>query len=184
MEQLVSKVKDQTAKVIEALKTDLSGIRTGRANPSLIENVKVEAYGQMMTVKEVGMISTPDPKMLTVQPWDAGTMPGIIKGVRDAGLGLNPVEDSGIVRIPLPQITAERRAEFIKLVGTKSEEKRVQIRGIRREVMEGLDRDKKAGAASEDDIKRAEASVQKAIDEAMSQVDSVARAKEAELQEI
>src|SRR3989344_1208713 len=144
MDQLISKIHDQSAKIIEALKADLAGIRTGRAAPSLIENVKVQVYGQVMMLKEVGMISTPDPKMLTVQPWDANNAGAIIKGIQESGLGLNPAEDGGIIRVPLPQITQERRNEFIKLVGTKAEEKRIQIRSIRREVMESLDKDKQS----------------------------------------
>lgn len=184
MDEILKHLKDQTSKIIEALKIDLAGIRTGRANPSLLENVKVEVYGQVMMLKEVGMISAPDPKMLTVQPWDANNSAAIIKGVRDSGLGLNPAEDGGVIRVPLPQITAERRAEFIKLVNTKAEEKRVQVRNVRREFMDQIDRDEKSGAISEDDQKRSQDQIQKAIDEAMIQVDSVAKAKESELLEI
>lgn len=184
MDELISKIKDKTTKIIDALRADLASIRTGRANPSLIENVRVEVYGQTMVLKEVGMISSPDPKMLTVQPWDANNSAAIIKGIRDSGLGLNPAEDGGVVRVPLPQITQERRNEFIKLVGTKAEEKRVQIRNIRREMIEGIDKDKKAGAISEDDQRRAQDQIQKAVDSAMAEVDSVAKAKETELQEI
>lgn len=184
MDQLLTRIREQSAKIIDSLRTDLAGIRTGRANPSLIENVRVEAYGQMMTLKEVGMISTPDPKMLTVQSWDANNNQAIIKGIREAGLGLNPVEDSGVIRVPLPQITAERRNEFIKLVGTKAEEKRIQIRNVRREVMESLDKDKKSGVIGEDEHRRAGEQIQKAVDNAMAEVDTISKAKEAELQEI
>ncbi len=184
MQELLSQLKDRTSKIIDSLRADLAGIRTGRANPALIENVKVEVYGQTMMLKEVGMISSPDPKMLTVQPWDVNNSQAIIKGIRDSGLGLNPAEDSGVVRVPLPQITQERRNEFIKLVGTKAEEKRVQIRNIRREMIESTDRDKKSGAISEDDQRRAQDSIQKAVDSAMAEIDAVARAKETDLQEI
>ena len=104
MDQLLSRIREQTSKILDILKADLAGIRTGRANPNLIENVKVEAYGQVLTLKEVGMISTPDPKMLTVQPWDLNNANAIIKGIQEAGLGLNPVQDSGVIRVPLPQM--------------------------------------------------------------------------------
>lgn len=184
MDLLLSQLKERTSKIIGVLKQDLASIRTGRANPTLIENVKIEAYGQTMMLKEVGMISSPDPKMLTVQPWDAQNSAAIIKGIRDSGLGLNPAEDGGVVRVPLPQITQERRNEFIKLVGTKAEEKRVQIRNIRREMIEGIDKDKKSGAISEDECRRAQEGIQKAVASATAEVDSVAKAKETELQEI
>lgn len=184
MEELLSQLTDKTNKIIEALKSDLAGIRTGRANPSLIENVKVEAYGQVMTLKEVGMISAPDPKMLTVQPWDANNAQAIITGIRDSNLGLNPAIEGGIIRVPLPQITQERRLEFIKLVGTKQEERKVQIRNVRREVMEGLDKEKKSGSIGEDEFHRSQEQIQKAVDTAMDQIESVANTKEAELREI
>lgn len=184
MDQLISVFKEKAAKVIESLKADLAGIRTGRANPGLIENVKVEVYGQVMTIKEVGMISAPDPKMLTVQPWDANNIQPILKGIRESGMGLNPAEDSGVIRVPLPQITQDRRNELIKLVNTKAEEKRIQIRNIRREIIEGLDKDKKTGTIGEDEHRRLQDNIQKAVDAAMSEVDSVAKSKEAELLEI
>lgn len=193
MDQLLSQLREKTSKIIEALKADLVSIRTGRANPALIENVKVEVYGQTMMLKEVGMISSPDPKMLTVQPWDAQNASAIIKGIRDSGLGLNPAEDGGVIRVPLPQITQERRNEFIKLVGTKAEEKRVQIRNIRREMIEGIDKDKqslrskelkKSGAIGEDEARYIKDQIQKAVDSVMAEVDGVAKAKETELQEI
>lgn len=192
MDEILLKIKEKTAKVLEALKMDLAGIRTGRANPSLIENVKVEVYGQLMTLKEVGMISAPDPKMLTVQPWDANNAQPILKGIRDSGLGLNPAEDSGVIRVPLPQITQERRNELIKLVSTKAEEKRVQIRNIRREVIDQIDKDKqslrsgelKKATIGEDEVKRIKDQIQKAVDTVMAEVDSVSKTKEAELLEI
>lgn len=184
MDEIISQLQVKTNKIIEALKTDLSGIRTGRANPGLIENVKVQVYGQMLILKEVGMIAAPDPKMLTVQPWDANNVQPIINSIRDSGLGLNPAADSGIIRIPLPQITQERRQEFIKLVGSKAEEKKIQIRNVRREVMEGIDKEKKVGSIGEDEYHRASEQIQKAIDAAMDQLEAVAKTKEAELQEI
>jgi ribosome recycling factor len=139
------------------------------------------------------MISAPDPKMLTVAPWDANNTQPILKGIRDSGLGLNPAEDSGVIRVPLPQITQERRNELIKLVNTKAEEKRIQIRNLRREVIESIDKDKqslrsnelkKASAVSEDEARRIKDQIQKAVDSTMAGVDSVAKAKEAELHEI
>lgn len=184
MDEMLLKIKDQTSRIINALQEDLGGIRTGRANPSLLENVKVEVYGQIMTLKEVAMIASPDPKLLSVQPWDANNTASIIKGIRDAGMNLNPVEDSGTIRVALPQITAERRVELGKLVNAKAEEKRVQVRQVRRDAFDTLSRQEKSGSISEDDQKRSEGQIQKAIDSAISEIDKLAETKEAELQEI
>ncbi len=126
--------KDEFQLAIEHLKKELSGIRTGRANTAAVENITVMAYGSPMTVKGVASIGVPDAKTLTVDPWDKSLIKEIEKGIRDAGVGLNPVNEGTLLRITMPQMTEETRRQLIKVVGEKSEEAREKIRGIREDV--------------------------------------------------
>ncbi|HEY7807544.1 MAG TPA: ribosome recycling factor [Croceibacterium sp.] len=166
---------------VEALKHDLSGLRTGRANVALLEPVHVEVYGAMMPLNQVATISAPEPRMLSVQVWDKANVIPVEKGIAHANLGLNPMIDGQTIRLPLPDLTEERRRELAKLCGKYSENAKIAIRNVRRDGMEALKEDEKRKDISEDERKRAEDDVQKATDKHVAEVDAVAAAKEKEI---
>jgi ribosome recycling factor len=166
---------------VEALKHDLGGLRTGRASVSLLEPVTVEVYGSHMPINQVASISVPEPRMLSVQVWDRSNVGPVEKAIRSAGLGLNPVTDGTTLRLPIPDLTEERRRELAKLVGQYAEKARIAVRNVRRDGMEALKTDEKKHEISQDEHKRLEAEVQKLTDETIKEVDSAAQAKEKEI---
>jgi ribosome recycling factor len=166
---------------VEALKHDLSGLRTGRANVALLEPVHVEVYGAMMPLNQVATISAPEPRMLSVQVWDKANVIPVEKGIAKANLGLNPMIDGQTIRLPLPDLTEERRRELAKLCGKYSENAKIAIRNVRRDGMEALKEDEKKKDISEDERKRREDEVQKTTDKHVAEVDAVAAAKEKEI---
>lgn len=164
-----------------ALKTEFSGLRTGRASTSLVEPVVVEAYGQQMPMNQVGTVSVPEPRMITIQVWDKGMVGAVEKAIRESGLGINPVVDGQNVRIPVPPLTEERRVELAKVAGKYSEQCKVSIRNVRREGMEAI---KKAEGVGEDDQKKMSEEVQKLTDEMIKMVDATLEKKEAEIMQV
>lgn len=166
---------------VESLKSDLAGLRTGRANTSLLDPVVVEVYGAMMPLNQVATVSAPDPRMLSVQVWDKANLVAVEKGIAKANLGLNPMIDGQNVRLPLPDLTAERRKELAKLAGQYSEQAKIAIRNVRRDGMEALKEDEKKKEISEDDRKRAEDEVQKLTDKYVGDAEQAAQAKEKEI---
>ncbi|MEO0814439.1 MAG: ribosome recycling factor, partial [Myxococcota bacterium] len=146
---------------VEALKSDLSGLRTGRANTSLLDPVQVEVYGAMMPLNQVATVSAPEPRMLSVQVWDKSNLTAVEKGIAHANLGLNPMIDGQTLRLPMPDLTEERRKDLAKLAGQYAEKAKVAIRNVRRDAMESLKADEKKKEISEDDRKRLEEEVQK-----------------------
>jgi ribosome recycling factor len=166
---------------VEALKHDLSGLRTGRANIALLEPVHVEVYGAMMPLNQVATISAPEARMLSVQVWDKANVIPVEKGIAKANLGLNPMIDGQTIRLPLPDLTEERRRELAKLCGKYAENAKIAIRNVRRDGMEALKEDEKRKDISEDERKRHEDEVQKATDKFVAEADSVAAAKEKEI---
>jgi ribosome recycling factor len=166
---------------VESLKHDLSGLRTGRANIALLEPVHVEVYGAMMPLNQVATISTPEARMLSVQVWDKANVIPVEKGIAKANLGLNPMIDGQTIRLPLPDLTEERRKELAKLCGKYAENAKIAIRNVRRDGMEALKEDEKRKEISEDERKRHEDEVQKATDRFVSEADAAAVAKEKEI---
>ena len=166
---------------VEALKSDLSGLRTGRANTTLLDPIQVEVYGAMMPLNQVATVSAPEPRMLSVQVWDKSNMTPVEKAIRQAGLGLNPMTDGQNIRLPIPDLTAERRKELAKLAGQYAEKARIAIRNVRRDGMEALKDDEKKKEISEDDRKRSETEVQKLTDATIAEIDAAATAKEKEI---
>lgn len=169
---------------IEHFKMELSAIRAGRANPSLIENIPVDAYGAKMKLVEVGTISSPQPSLLTVQVWDVSLIQNVIKAIQESNLGLNPSNEGNLVRLPIPPLTEERRQEFVKLVHQKIEETKVVIRQIRQDVRQVWDKQKDASEISEDELFRREKLLQELIDKHTTQIDELGKKKEEELMEI
>ncbi|HSR00493.1 MAG TPA: ribosome recycling factor [Sphingomicrobium sp.] len=166
---------------VEALKHDLSGLRTGRANVALLEPVHVEVYGAMMPLNQVATISAPEARMLSVQVWDKANVIPVEKGIAKANLGLNPIIDGQTIRLPLPDLTEERRKELAKLCGKYAENAKIAIRNVRRDGMEALKEDEKRKDISEDERKRHEDEVQKSTDKFVAEADAAATAKEKEI---
>ncbi|HLV06362.1 MAG TPA: ribosome recycling factor [Croceibacterium sp.] len=166
---------------VESLKSDLSGLRTGRANTALLDPVVVEVYGSMMPLNQVATVSAPEPRMLSVQVWDRANLSAVEKGIAHANLGLNPIVDGQTLRLPLPDLTQERRKELAKLAGQYAEKAKIAIRNVRRDAMEMLKEDEKKKDISEDDRKRMEEEVQKLTDKFVADVDAAAAQKEKEI---
>jgi ribosome recycling factor len=176
-----SDLERRMAGAIEALKGDLSGLRTGRANIALLDPVTVEVYGSHMPLNQVATVSAPEPRMLSVQVWDKTNVGPCDKAIRSAGLGLNPIVDGQTLRLPIPDLTEERRKELAKLAGKYAEGARVAVRNVRRDGMDSLKVDEKKGEISEDERKRKETEVQKLTDTTIADIDAVATAKEKEI---
>lgn len=174
-------IERRMAGAVEALKHDLSGLRTGRANTSLLDPVTVEVYGAMMPLNQIATVSAPEPRLLSVQVWDKTNLGRVDKAIRSAGLGLNPIVDGQNIRLPIPDLTEERRKELAKLAGQYAEKARVAARNVRRDGMDNLKTDEKKGEMSEDDRKRAETDVQKITDATIADIDAAAQAKEKEI---
>ena len=168
-------------KAVEAVKRECSTVRTGKATTSLLDLVRVEAYGNEMPLNQVASVAAPEPKLLTIQPWDKSLLKAIEKAILASDLGLTPSNDGNIIRIPLPPLTEERRKELVKVVHKFAEERRVAIRHAR---TEAIGRIKKTEHVSEDEKKKAEKDVQKVHDEHLKLVDAVVKAKEAEIMEV
>ena len=166
---------------VESLKGDLSGLRTGRASVSLLDPVTVEVYGAHMPLNQVATVSVPEPRMLSVQVWDKTNVGPVEKAIRSAGLGLNPINDGQTLRLPIPDLTEERRKELAKLAGQYSEKAKVAVRNVRRDGMDALKTDEKKNVISEDDRKRHETEVQKLTDATIAEIDAASAAKEKEI---
>src|SRR5829696_8422908 len=166
---------------LEALRHDLGGLRTGRASTSLLDPVHVEVYGANMPLNQIATVSAPEPRMLSVQVWDRSNVQPVEKAIRSAGLGLNPITDGQSIRLPIPDLTEERRKELAKLAHQYAEKARIAARNVRRDGMDNLKVDEKKGEISEDERKRRETEVQKLTDSTIAEIDAAAGAKEKEI---
>ena len=166
---------------LDALRHDLGGLRTGRASVALVDSVHVEVYGSNMPLNQVATVSTPEPRLLSVQVWDRSNVQPVEKAIRNAGLGINPIVDGQVIRLPIPELTEERRKELAKLVGQYAEKARVAVRNVRRDGMDHLKQDEKKHEISEDERKRLEHEVQKLTDDTIKEIDEAAHTKEKEI---
>ena len=166
---------------VESLRHDLSGLRTGRANTALLDPITVEVYGAHMPLNQVATVSAPEPRLLSVQVWDKSNVQPVEKAIRSAGLGLNPINDGNTIRLPIPDLTQERRKELAKLAGQYAEKAKVAIRNIRRDGNDTLKADENKKEISEDDRKRGEDEVQKLTDEMIKNVDEEFARKEKDI---
>lgn len=166
---------------VESLKGDLGGLRTGRAHTALLDPVTVEVYGSHMPLNQVASVSAPEPRMLSVQVWDKTNVGPVDKAIRSAGLGLNPIVDGQTLRLPIPEMTQERRKELSKLAGKYAEAARIAVRNVRRDGMDNLKADENKKEISEDERKRHETEVQKLTDATIAELDAAATAKEKEI---
>ena len=166
---------------VDSLKHDIAGLRTGRANTTVLDPITVDVYGSQMPLNQVASVSAPEPRMLTVQVWDKSNIGPVEKAIRSAGLGLNPINDGNTLRLPIPDLTEERRKELVKVAHQYAEKARIAIRNVRRDGMDNLKLDEKKHEISEDERKRAETEVQKLTDDMIKQADEVAAHKEKEI---
>jgi len=179
--ELTKHAREAMHKAIESTKRELSTIRSGKASTALLDLVRVEAYGSPVPLNQVGLVSAPEPRLLTVQPFDKSLAQAIEKAIRESDLGLNPATQGNLVRVPLPPLSQERRKELVKVVHKLAEEGRIAVRHARTETISRL---KKLEHTSEDDEKRAEKDVQKMHDEHIKQIDQLVQGKEAEIMEV
>ncbi|MGL6044182.1 MAG: ribosome recycling factor [Sandaracinobacteroides sp.] len=166
---------------IESLQGDLAGLRTGRANTTLLDPVTVEVYGANMSLNQLATVTAPEPRMLAVQVWDKSNVLAVEKAIRSAGLGLNPISEGQTLRLPIPDLTEDRRKELAKLATQYAEKARIAVRNVRRDGNDVLKAAEKKGQISQDELKRLEAEVQKLTDKAIADVDTASAAKEKEI---
>ena len=177
-------IKTRMQKSIQSLRDELAGLRTGRASASLLEPVTVDAYGSRMPLNQVATVTVPEPRMLSVQVWDRSMANAVEKAIRDSGLGLNPIGEGQIIRVPLPELNEQRRKELAKVAHNYAEQARVAVRHVRRDGMDVLKKAEKDGDLSEDDSRKQADLVQKATDEAVADIDKIVAAKEQEILQV
>jgi ribosome recycling factor len=181
LDDILLDTEEKMMKTEEVVQHEFSGVRTGKASPSLVENILVEVYGSQMRIRELAGITSPEPRMLLIQPWDATTLHPIEKAIQKSNLGLNPAVDKKFIRIVLPELSQERRMEFIKIVKKMAEDGRVAIRHVRRDALEHLKKDAKAGGVTEDQEEAAEKEVQKLTDQYIAKIEKHLETKEKEI---
>jgi ribosome recycling factor len=169
---------------VTTLKSEFGGLRTGRASASLLEPVVVEAYGQSMPLTQVATVSVPEPRLISVQVWDKGQVQLVEKAIREAGLGLNPMPDGQMIRVPIPELNEERREELVKVAGRYAEQARVSVRNVRRDGMDQIKKSEKDGDISQDDAKSLSDNVQKLTDKEIKRIDDMLAQKEGEIRQV
>lgn len=177
-------IKRRMSGALDALKTEFSGLRTGRASASLLDPIKIEAYGSPTPINQIGTVSVPEPRMLSIQVWDKAMAPAVEKAIRNSSLGLNPVSEGTLIRIPIPPLNEERRNELAKTAGGYAEQARVAVRNVRRDGMEALKKAEKDGEIGEDEHKKQSDLVQKATDDHVNEIDSLLKTKQEEIMQV
>jgi ribosome recycling factor len=181
---VLSKYKDRMDKAVTALKEEFASLRTGRASAHLLDQIHVDAYGSSVPINQVGAISVPEPRMITINVWDRGLVVSVEKAIRQSDLGLNPVVDGQTLRLPIPPLTEERRRDLAKIAGKYAEQQRIAVRNIRRDANDDCRKAQKDGAISQDEEKRMETEVQKLTDEAIKRIDEALKTKEQEIMQV
>lgn len=176
--------EDRMKKSVDSLKREYSALRAGRATPALLDRVMIEYYGTPTPVNQVANVSVPEPRMITIQPWDKGMLKDIEKAIMKSDLGLNPNSDGSVIRLNLPQLTQERRTELAKTIHKKAEEAKVAVRNIRRDANDAIKKLEKDKLITEDEQKKAQDDMQKMIDKYVKEIDNVMAAKEKEIMEV
>lgn len=184
LEEAVFEAEESMEKAVEFMMLEFSGIRTGKASPALVETLDVEAYGTSMKLRQLALITAPEPRLLVIQPFDASTVKDIERAINESKLGINPIADGKLIRIPIPELSEERRRDLAKTVKHLAEECRVRVRASRREAMDAAKKLQKEGEITEDGLKDAEADIQKLTDKFVASIDKHVESKEAELMKI
>jgi ribosome recycling factor len=182
--ELLDKLEELMMAAEEAMKKDFSGFRTGKASPSLVENIQVEYYGTMTRIRDIAGINTPEPRLLVIQPWDRSALQAIEKAIQSSNIGISPLNDGKLIRLPIPELSEERRSQLAKQVKTRAEDARVSIRNIRREGNEIAKKAQKDSEISEDELKDYLEKIQKLTDDYIALVDEDVEEKEKELMKI
>jgi ribosome recycling factor len=180
----LEKAKQRMEHALEGVRREFGSVRTGKASPALLDTVRVEAYGSRVPLNQVGTVAAPEPRMLTVQPWDRSLIKDIERALRESDLGLNPSNDGQLIRIPIPALTEERRKEYVRMLHKLAEEGRVAVRQARKEANDEIKGRQKTEGLSEDDIRREQDKVQKLTDQYIGKVEEMLKHKEAEVMEV
>src|SRR5215510_16503320 len=183
-EELIKGAQDKMVKSVEHARSEFSTVRTGRASASLLDRIEVDYYGTQTPLRQLSTINVPDPRMLTVQPFDPGSIRAIEKAIQESDLGLTPSNDGKLIRLPIPQLTEERRKDLVKVVRQRAEDGRVAVRNVRRDVMKHLEELVRNGDVGDDDERRAEERVQKLTDDHVHKIDELLKRKESEILEV
>lgn len=181
LDDILLEAEEKMMKTEQVVTHEFAGVRTSKASPALIENIMVEVYGSQMRIRELAGLTTPEARMLVVQPWDASTIHAIEKAIQKANLGFNPTVQGKIIRIVMPELSEERRQEFVKIAKKMAEEGRVAIRHVRRDSLEAVKKEGKSGGVSEEDVEHAEKEIQKLTDQYIAKVEAALANKEKEI---
>ncbi len=184
LKEVLSNTKDSMNNAIEHMQHDLSGIRTGKANPALLDSLRVEYYGQKVPLNQVASVAAPDPQLITIQPWDKGVIGDIEKAILASDLGLNPQNDGTVIRLPIPQLTEERRKELVKVVKRVGEETKVSLRNIRRNANDDVKQLEKNHDIGEDEMHTNQEEIQKLTNRYVEKIDEIINSKEKEILEL
>lgn len=184
MEELIADGRQRMQKAVDHLKDEFAGIRTGRANPGLVEKLRVDYYGSEVPLQQLASLSVPEPRVLLVSPFDKSAVGAIEKAIQSSDLGVTPNNDGNVIRIVFPQLTAERRKELVKVVKARTEDGRVSVRNVRRAVRSDLEELERAGECSRDDLERVEKQLDKVTNEVIAEIDLLLGHKEQELLEV
>lgn len=181
LDDILLEAEEKMAKTEEVVQHEFAGVRTGKASPALVENIQVDVYGSTMRIRELAGITTPESRVILIQPWDASTVHPIEKAIQKSNLGLNPAVDKKFIRIVLPELSQERRQEFSRVVRKMAEDGRVAVRHVRRDAIEHLKKEAKQGGVSEEELEHAEKEVQKLTDQYIAKIDQHLAHKEKEI---
>lgn len=184
LDTLKKMTEERMKKAVDVMQRDFAAVRTGKASPALVENLMVDYYGTQTRLREIAGITAPEPRLLVIQPWDQGAVKSIEKAIQASNLGISPVSDGRVVRLPIPELSEERRRDLVKVVKTRAEEARVEIRNVRRDSNESAKKAQKDGQITEDELKIATKDVQKQTDDFIKKVDDGLKGKEAEIMQI
>jgi ribosome recycling factor len=184
MDEILFNAEEGMEKALDFMKHEFSSVRTGKASPALVEGIDVDAYGSVMKLKQLALISTPEPRLIVIQPFDAATTKAIEKAINESKIGITPSVDGKLIRLPIPELSEERRKELVKTLKNMAEETRVRIRAARRQAMETAKKMQKEGGLTEDDLKGAETQIQKLTDKFVAEVDAQVVSKETDVMKI
>jgi ribosome recycling factor len=184
MDEILFTAEEGMEKALDFMKHEFSSVRTGKASPALVEGIDVDAYGSVMKLKQLAVISAPEPRLLIIQPFDAANTKPIEKAINESKIGISPVVDGKLIRLPIPELSEERRKDLVKTIKTMAEETRVRIRAARRHAMDAAKKMQKDGGLTEDDLKSAETQIQKLTDKYVGDVDAQVASKETDVMKI
>lgn len=184
LNSIIDEAKEKMEKSLEHYRSELKSVRTGRASVAMFDNIRVDYYGTPTPLSQIGTLSAPEPRMITIQPWERNLIPAIEKAILSTNMGFNPSNDGSLIRIPIPQLTEERRKDIVKMIKKMAEEAKVIIRNIRRDANEGFKKSEKDKEISEDDAKKGVAKIQEITDEYIKKIDEITAKKEKDVMEI